>query len=199
MRLYLSIGSPFVRKCRVVIREKGLLPKVEEVAIDFPYKSDPGHLAANPIGQVPALVADDGTTFFDSPLICDYLDSLSGEPRLLPPEGPDHWRVRRLETIGDGMMEMTVKQVLESRRPEAEQSALWRDYWMGGLVRGLDAAETNAPEPTSFDLGSITLAIAATYLDFRLPSLDWRAGRPKLHALRDALEARDSFKETYPR
>jgi glutathione S-transferase len=199
MRLYLSTGSPFVRKCRVVIREKGLLPKVEEVAIDFPYKSDPGHLAANPIGQVPALVADDGTTFFDSTLICAYLDSQSGAPRLLPPEGPDHWRVRRLETIGDGMMEMTVKQVLESRRPENEQSALWKGYWMAGLERAIEAAEANAPDPSSFDLGSITLAIAATYLDFRLPSLDWRAGRPKLHALRDALEERESFGETYPR
>ena len=199
MRLYLSTGSPFVRKCRVVIREKGLLPKVEEVAIDFPYKSDPGHLAANPIGQVPALVADDGVTFFDSTLICAYLDSLSGAPRLLPPEGPDHWRVRRLETIGDGMMEMTVKQVLESRRPEQEQSALWRGYWMGGLERALDTAEANAPDPSSLNIGAISLAIAATYLDFRLPSLDWRSSHPKLYALRDALEQRDSFKETYPR
>ncbi|HWE47608.1 MAG TPA: glutathione S-transferase N-terminal domain-containing protein [Caulobacteraceae bacterium] len=199
MRLYLSTGSPFVRKCRVVIREKGLLPKVEEVAIDFPYKSDPGHLAANPIGQVPALVADDGTTFFNSPVICAYLDSLSGDPRLLPREGPDHWRVRRLETLGDGMNEMTVKQVLESRRPEQQQSAQWKDFWMGGLMRALDQAEANCPDPSSFDLGSISVAIAATYLDFRLPSLDWRAAHPKLHVLRDALEARDSFKETYPR
>lgn len=199
MRLYLSTGSPFVRKCRIVIREKGLLPKVEETAIDFPYKSDPGHLAANPIGQVPALVADDGTTFFNSPVICAYLNSLSGAPRLLPPEGPDHWRVRRLETIGDGMMEMTVKQVLESRRPEDRQSAEWKGHWMGGLNRALDAAEANAPDPSQFDIGSIALAVAATYLDFRLPSLDWRAAHPKLHALRDALEQRESFKETYPR
>ncbi len=200
MRLYLSTGSPFVRKCRVVIREKGLLAKVEEVAIDFPYKSDPGHLAANPIGQIPALVTDDGAAFSNSPVICAYLDSLpSNAPRLLPAEGPDHWRVRRLETLGDGMMEMTVKQVIESRRPEAEQSTQWRDYWMGGLMRGLDAAEANAPDPSRFDLGSISLAIAATYLDFRLPSLDWRAAHPKLHALRDALEERESFKQTYPR
>ncbi|HEY3814815.1 MAG TPA: glutathione S-transferase N-terminal domain-containing protein [Caulobacteraceae bacterium] len=199
MRLYLSTGSPFVRKCRVVIREKGLLPKVEETAIDFPYKSDPGHLAANPIGQVPALVADDGTAYFDSALICAYLDSLSGAPRLLPPEGAEHWRVRRLETIGDAMMEMTVKQVLESRRPEEQQSAEWKGHWTAGLTRAIDMADKEAPDPSSFDLGAITLAIAATYLDFRLPSLDWRSTHPKLHALRDALEERDSFKDTYPR
>jgi glutathione S-transferase len=199
MRLYLSTGSPFVRKCRVVIREKGLLPKVEETAIDFPYKSDPGHLATNPIGQVPALVADDGTALFDSTLICAYLDSLSGAPRLLPPEGAGHWRVRRLETIGDGMMEMTVKQVLESRRPQEQQSDEWKGYWMAGLTRALDMAEESAPEPSNFDLGAVSLAIAATYLDFRLPSLDWRSAHPKLHALRDALEERDSFKETFPR
>jgi glutathione S-transferase len=199
MRLYLSTGSPFVRKCRIVLREKGLLGKVEETAIDFPYKSDPGHLAANPIGQVPALALDDGSSLTNSPVICAYLDSIGSGPRLLPPDGAEHWRVRRTETLADGMMEMTVKQVLEARRPEGEQSALWKDYWMGGLERGLDAAEEAAPDPSTFDLGSIALAVAATYVEFRKPDVDWRKDRPKLAALNDALEQRDSFRETYPR
>ncbi len=199
MRLYLSTGSPFVRKCRIVIREKGLLDRVEETPIDFPYKSDPGHLAANPIGQVPALVTDDGIAFTNSPVICAYLDSIGSGPRLLPPEGPDHWRARRLETTADGMMEMTVKLVLESRRPEAEQSTLWKDYWLGGLSRALDAAEASSPEPSRFDLGAISLAVAATYLDFRRPDMDWRSAHPRLSALQQALEQRQSFKDTYPR
>jgi glutathione S-transferase len=199
MRLYLSTGSPFVRKCRIVLREKGLLDRVEEMAIDFPYKSDPGHLAACPIGQVPALVLDDGTPFTNSPVICAYLDSLAPSPRLCPDPESDHWRARRNEVIGDGMNEMTVKLVLENRRPETEQSPEWKGHWLAGLTRAVDAAEKAAPDASVFDLGSISLAVAATYLDFRRPDMNWREGRPKLAALQAAFEERASFKETYPR
>jgi glutathione S-transferase len=197
MRLYLSSGSPFVRKVRVMIREKGLLPRVEEIAVDFPYKSD-AYTAVNPVGQVPALVADDGTVFVDSPVICAWLDSIGEGPRLLPPEGPDHWRIRRQETIADHACEMAVKLVLESRRPENERSPGWIRDWRAGLYRALDRAEAEAPEPGTFDLGAMSLAIAATYVEFRGQAVDWRDGRPRLAALRDSLEERQSFKDTFP-
>jgi glutathione S-transferase len=96
-------------------------------------------------------------------------------------------------------MEMTVKQVMESRRPDAEQSRTWLGHWMSGLRIGLDNAEAMAPAADAFDLGAVALAVACTYLDFRRPDLDWRAGHPKLAALTAALEQRDSFKATYPR
>ena len=98
MRLYYSPASPFARKCRIVIREKGLEGMVEEVAVD-PYADDPRLLEANPLAQVPALVTDDGLTFVDSPLICGWLDAYSGRPRLLP-EGDAYWRVRRRRKLG---------------------------------------------------------------------------------------------------
>jgi glutathione S-transferase len=199
MRLFMSPGSPFVRKCRIVVREKGLTGRVEEVTLDFPYKTDPAHLAANPIGQVPALVTDDGQAFVDSPLICEYLDSLAAQPQLVPSDGAPRWSALRLETLGDGIMEMTVKLVMESRRPDGERSDTWMEHWRAGMVRALDAAEAQATEPTSLDIGAISLAVAATYVEFRRPDAQWRNGRPRLAALRDALEARDSFRETYPR
>ncbi len=198
MRLYISSGSPFVRKCRVVVREKGLLDRVEEVTMAFPYKEGPEFLAANPIGQVPALATDDGQVMADSPLICAYLDSIGQGPRLLPPEGPEHWRVRRLETLADGILEMTVKAVMESRRPDGERSSTWIGHWNDGLLRALDQAETQAPDPAPLDLGKIALAIAGLYLDFRRPDLDWRARCPRLAALAVALDQRPSFAETRP-
>ena len=198
MRLYLSTGSPFARKCRVVVREKGLLDRVEEVALAFPYKEGEEFLAANPIGQVPALIAEDGLAITNSPMICAYLDSIGAGPRLLAVEGPDHWRVRRMETLADGILEMTVKLVLESRRPEAERSATWSGYWNDGLSRGLDQAEAQVPPDGPLDLGRIALAVAALYVDFRRPDLDWRASRPRLAAFADAMDQRPSFAETRP-
>ena len=45
----------------------------------------------------------------------------------------------------------------------------------------------------------VTLAIAATYADFRYPHIDWRAMAPKTAALQAELEKRQSFIDTYPK
>lgn len=198
MRLYVSGASPFVRKCRIVIREHGLQSRVEEVATD-PYASEPALLAANPLAQVPALVDDAGRTWIDSPLICAILDENGPGRRLLPAEGPDHWDVRRRETLADGVLELGVKWLLELRRPETERSPSWMARWRAGIERGLDGLEALGQTAERLDLGVIATGVAATWLGFRHPTLDWAAGRPRLVALQAALEARPSFADTYPR
>lgn len=199
MRLYITQPSPFARKCRIVAHEKGLAGRIEEIVAD-PYASDSALAAANPLIQVPALVTDDGTVFTDSPLICAWLDAHSDGPRLVPPEsaGEAHWRVRRLETLADGALEMGVKLVLEKRRPESERSASWMARWTHNMGQALDALERWDLKPDPLDLGVITAAVAVTWISFRHPEYDWKTGRPKLVALQEALEARPSFQATRP-
>ena len=197
MRLFVTAPSPFARKCRIVVREKGLIDRVEEVVVD-PYANDPTLLAANPIAQAPALAAD-GHVFTDSPLICAYLDSVGQGPRLIPESGEDYWRTRRLETLADGAMEMGVKWLLELRRPEHERSPTWIARWKDGLRRSLDALEAWAPEADPLDLGVVTTGVCLTWLGFRHPDLNWMSGRPALTALQAELEQRPSFVDTYPR
>lgn len=198
MRLYTSSGSPFARKCRVVRLEKALEGRIEEISAVFPYKDD-AFTAINPIGQVPALVLDDGSVFTDSPLICAYLDEIGTGPKLIPAAGDDHWRVRRLETLADAIMEATVKQVLEGRRPENERSPTWLGYWREGMNRALDVAETQVPDASGpLDMGKIALASAGLYFGFRMPDLDWRSARPRLAAFCDAMDQRPSFAQTRP-
>jgi glutathione S-transferase len=198
MRLYTSTGSPFARKCRVVRLEKGLDGRIEEITAVFPYK-DEDYLRINPIGQVPALVTDDGTVFTDSPLICAYMDEIGSGAKLIPASGEAHWRVRRLETLADAIMESTVKQVLESRRPETERSATWTGYWRDGMNKALDVAEEQVPDASGpLDMGKIALASAGLYFGFRMPDLDWRSNRPKLAAFCDAMDQRPSFAATRP-
>lgn len=198
MKLYMSVGSPFVRKCRIVAREKGLMARFTEVPVDFPYKSGADFLQTNPVGQVPALLTDEGESMSGSPLICAYLDSLGSGPRLLPPEGPDHWRSRRMEALADGILEMTVKTAMERRRPENEQSATWIGHWTDGLNRALDQAEFGDLDPDPLDLGKIALAVVGAYIDFRRPELNWRGRRPRLSQFADRLEERTSFEQTRP-
>lgn len=197
MRLFMTVPSPFVRKCRIVAREKGLADQVEEVVAD-PYANTPELVAANPIAQAPALLTDEGVAFTDSPLICAYLDSIGTGPKLIPASGDEHWRVRRLEVLADSALEMGVKMVLENRRPEHERSPSWLARWRDGMTRALDALEEWNPPADPLDLGVISTGCAVTWIGFRHPDIDWKTGRPNLVALSEGLEQRPSFRETHP-
>jgi glutathione S-transferase len=197
MKLYFSHASPFARKCRIVVRERALLRSVQEVEV-APLDDNPGLLAANPIAQIPALELDDGTTFFNSPVIAAYLDAFPGKPKLLPPLGhQSHWRIRRTETLGDAVLEMAVKMVLENRRPEGERSQTWLDRWRRNMERALDVAEGEV-RPPPLDMGTIALGVIGSYLDLRHPDFDWRSGRPRLTAFTAEVEKMDSFQATRP-
>src|SRR5579875_1472948 len=87
MRLRHSASSPYVRKVMVVAHETGLEPRIERVPT-FVWSPDTDIADDNPIGKVPTLILDDGTALFDSPVICEYLDSLHAGERLFPAAGP---------------------------------------------------------------------------------------------------------------
>ncbi len=197
MKLYITTPSPFARKVRIVAREKGLSARVEEIAVD-PYANAPELLATNPVVQVPTLIAEDGLPLTDSPVIAEYLDALGSGPRLLPAEGPERLRVKRLETLANATLEMGVKLVLEKRRPEHERSPSWMARWTFNMGRALDALEAAAPDAEDFDMGVLSAGIAASWISFRHPDYDWKTGRPHLVALQAALEQRPSFQATVP-
>ena len=199
MKLFVSPTSVFVRKVRIVVREKGLADRVEEIAA-VPVEAAPDLVAANPLSQLPALVDDDGQTWADSGLIAAWLDTKGEGPRLLPDYASDaYWQVRRVETTAAGMNEMMAKIVYENRRPETERSPFWLKRWEGNLMRAFAHAETLCPAPDVFDMGTLTLGVAGTFCDFRLGHLDWRAVAPKVAALHAELEKRQSFIDTYPK
>lgn len=197
MKLYITTPSPFARKVRIVAREKGLSARIEEIAVD-PYANAPELLATNPVVQVPTLIAEDGLPINDSPVICQYLDAIGSGPRLLPAEGAEWLRIKRLETLANATLEMGVKLVLEKRRPEAERSPTWISRWTVNMGRALDALEAAAPEADDFNMGVLSAGIAVSWISFRHPDYDWKTGRPNLVALQAALEQRPSFQTTVP-
>lgn len=199
MKLYITTPSPFARKVRIVAIEKGLSALIEQVVVD-PYANAPELLETNPVVQVPTLIAEDGQPLNDSPVICEYLDRLGGGDDLLPPSGSAEWlRVKRIETLGNQAMEMGVKLVLEKRRPEYERSVMWIERWTANMGRALDALEAENLSADVIDMGSITAGVALTWIGFRHPDYDWKTGRPNLVAFVDAIEARSSFVETFPK
>lgn len=197
MKLYITTPSPFARKVRIVACEKGLSERVEEIAVD-PYANAPELLATNPVVQVPTLIAEDGLPLTDSPVICEYLDVIGSGSRLLPAEGPERLRIKRLETLAGATLEMGVKLVLEKRRPEQERSPSWISRWTFNMGRALDALEAAAPDADDFNMGVLSVGVAVSWISFRHPDYDWKSGRPNLVALQAALEQRPSFRATVP-
>ena len=84
MKLRFSGTSPFVRKVVIQALETGLDSKIERITTAT---TDPALAKENPLCKVPSLTLDDGSHLYDSPVICEYLDSLHGGCRGRPARG----------------------------------------------------------------------------------------------------------------
>jgi len=181
MILRYSGGSPYARKVRVVAFECGLADRLQGIA-SHPWRAPDDLKALNPLGKIPTLVTDDGLVLFDSPVICEYLDSLHTGPKLIPAEGRARWIARRTEALGDGVMDAAVLWRVEiTQRKEQGQLADWVQRQEGAITRTLNVLERDPSALTGpLTIGPIAVACALGYLDFRFGFLDWRKTRPKL-------------------
>ena len=107
MLLNYSPTSPFVRKVTVLLHEIGLADQVTLQSVDG--WAEPEALTAdNPLSMVPTLVLEDGSTLFDSPVICDFLDQRHPGARMLPSSGEARWQVLRDQALADGILDCAV-------------------------------------------------------------------------------------------
>lgn len=201
LSLRFSPTSPYVRKVRAAAIEVGLQDRLELVPTD-PWSADTDLPADNPLGKVPALTAEDGTVLYDSPVICEYLDSLHDGPKLYPAAGPERWRVLRLLALGDGMTDAAVARRLEDMRPAERQVEAWRERQRAAMSRALDSLEREAgtlsAPNASLTIADLSVACALGYLDFRFTADAWRQGRPQLAAWFEPVSARPAIRDTAP-
>ncbi|MGE0061788.1 MAG: glutathione S-transferase N-terminal domain-containing protein [Xanthobacteraceae bacterium] len=106
--------SPFARKVRMAILMLGLADRVEIKPVDLNDPADPLR-RENPLGKIPALVLDDGTTFYDSRVIVEYLDHLAGGDKLFPRDPAARFAQLRLQALCDGLLDAGVLIVYEGR------------------------------------------------------------------------------------
>ena len=199
MKLRYSTTSPYVRKVSVTALELGLDGHIERVPTNtMDPKSD--HAADNPLGKVPALITDEGDKLYDSPVICEYLDSLHDGAPLFPPAGAARWRALRLQALADGILDAAILRMLETRRrPEALRWEGWIKLQGGKIARALDQLEGEAEALAGpLTIGQIAVGCALGYLDFRFPENAWRAARPALAAWYEGFSQRPSMQQTEP-
>jgi glutathione S-transferase len=198
MKLRYSSTSPYARKVLVCAAERGLSETIEIIAT-VPGNLESGLRAENPLDKVPALITDDGMALYDSPVICEYLDSLPGGPALFPPAGADRWRALRLQALADGLLDAALASVMESRRPEGERSAGFVTLQKGKINRALDEMNADiAALEGALHIGIVTVGCALGYLDLRFADDDWRKDRPALDAWFEGFSQRPSMTETAP-
>jgi glutathione S-transferase len=184
-----SPASPFGRKVKIAALELGLMDTIEIVAADTNDPADPLR-QQNPLGKIPTLVLEDGTTLFDSRVIVDYLDHLAGGGKIIP-AGEARFPQLRLQALADGICDAALLQVYETRfRPEEGRNAAWLANQAGKVSRALIALEVTPPAyPDRPRIGEIALACALGYLDLRFAGT-WRAEYPALVAWLDAFAAK---------
>ncbi|MES2316371.1 MAG: glutathione S-transferase C-terminal domain-containing protein [Pseudomonadota bacterium] len=202
MKLIGSLASPYVRKVRVVLAEKKLecVFEIEDV-----WTAESKIHLSNPLGKVPCLIMEDGSSMYDSRVIAEYLDTLTPVCKLLPPNGRDRADVKVWEALADGVLDAAVLVRLErTLRPEAQQSAAWIDRQMVKVHAGLATMSANLRESpfckgNHYTLADVAVGCTLGWLDFRFPQIDWRADYANLAKLFDKLSERPSFKDTLPK
>ena len=195
MKLYYSNTSPYVRKVMACAIACGLDQQIKPADTN-PHVSPPDLLRDNPLSKVPCLVTEDGLALFDSPVICEYLDSV-GAGGLFPPAGAARWRALKLQAIGDGLMDAAVLRRMDQGRPMEDARAASMERQRAAMARTLDTLEGEALAD-HLDIGTITVACALGYMDLRFAGDAWREGRPKLTAWFKTMQARPEISRTAP-
>lgn len=199
LKIYIALASPFSRKVRVTVAELGLCDEVEYHLQD-PREDTESIDARDPLACVPTLETDDGQVICDSVVICEYLNALAGGALLPPGSDPARWDAGRRHALGDGILHSAFPLHAELLRDQGHQDPALIAREETTLQRTFDALDEDpATRPgRPLDLGAIAIGCALGWLDLRFPHLHWRAGRPRLAAWMEHINARPSFQSTRP-
>lgn len=194
MKLFSADASPFARKVRACAVAREIDRQIEIIPTD-PHVYPPALLAANPLSKIPCLITSDGRALFDSPVICEFLDTIGDAPPMFPPKGGPRWKALKQQAVGDGIMDAAVfrRGLRGLTGREAEHA-----HHKGAIDRALDLLEMELPH-RGVDIGTVSVACALGYLDLRFAGEDWRGRRPVLAAWFAAISAEPALAATAPK
>ena len=191
MILRSSPSSPFGRKARIAVSLLGFDGEVKIEPADTTDVNDSVR-RQNPLGKIPVLIAEDGTAYYDSRVILDYLDDRAGGGKIVPREPKARLAALRLQALCDGILDASILTIYEARWRQADRrEPKWLEHQAGKVTRALAALEAAPPALDGGlpNVGQITLACVLGYRDFRFAG-DWRSDHPRLVAWLDSFAAR---------
>jgi glutathione S-transferase len=199
MKLHWSPRSPFVRKVMIVAHERGLVERITCVrtvaAMTTPHVE---LMKDNPLSKIPTLVLRDGSVIYDSPVICEYLDLLDGNPKLFPTDFRARLIAQRRQALGDGFLDLLVLARNErERKPRSDAHLKSAAVRKAAVLKSLDE-EAMALAAAPFGIGHIAIGCALSYLDFRFAEENWRKDHPRIASWHYAFATRPSVRATEP-
>ena len=199
--------SPYGRKVEVSLREKGIKYDVE---YDLPWSKGTCVADFSPLQQLPILLADDGEVLYDSTFILEWLEDHYPSPPLRPESSREALIDKKLQVLGERLMEIASMVIFELQRDVPSQA--WLDRQTRKMVGGVEELERIVSEHRRGDIENIMygdIAVSTTLLmyDFvyetgfggDIEAFVWRDGNKSLSAYIANIERRPSFQETKPR
>lgn len=193
MKLYSSPISPYARKVMILARLSGIV--LDECPPET--GGSHGYLAGdNPLGKIPALEWQPGQFLFDSPVICEYLDSLRDKP-LLPLEGHSRYIQLWQHALGDGLSDAVYNYRSETARPAKlhwDEMIARHDQAIQNAVATLEKISPWLGEDWTF--GNISIICGLDYAGYRAHHFDWKSAAPKLNDWHARFSKMSVWKET---
>lgn len=199
LKLISATPSPYARKVRIALAEKGL---PFELLTEVPWDNTTTTPRHNPLEKLPVLLLEDGSSVYESSYILQFLELKYPQVPLVPSD-PDGWlAARKLEVLCDGVCDAVVLSLFEKMRPgggSAEWLARQRRKIEGGVGEMAKlVGEREWAVGGQFGLGDIAVGTALGYMNVRFPELAWRTLYPNLARFSDRIEQRPSFRDTVP-
>ncbi|MFO1024249.1 MAG: glutathione S-transferase N-terminal domain-containing protein [Acetobacteraceae bacterium] len=200
MKLLSATPSPYARKVRIALAEKGI---PFELITEVPWDNTTQTPRYNPLEKLPVLILEDGTAVYESRFILEYLEARFPTPPLLPDGIDERLAARQVEVLADGVCDAFVLLFWERHRPPEQQSRAWMARQQRKIDGGLAALARIAGDRAfvigdRFGLADIVTGTVTAYLAVRDPSQPWRERHPNLGHLSDRLEQRESFRTSRP-
>ncbi len=155
----------------------------------------------NPLGRIPSLILEDGTTLIDSAAILDWLDQEVGPERaLLPPGGASRQQALQRLALASGVIDKVMASAYERLvRPEPYRWPEWiarcRTQAEGGIAA---LAAQSWPADAPLDQACITATCLIRYICQADPDLLPSGRYSSLEALSQRCEALPAFRATWP-
>ena len=198
-KLISATPSPFARKVRIALAEKGL---AFELLTEVPWDSTTSTPRYNPLEKLPILLLPDGASVYESSYILQYLELKFPEVPLLPADVDGKLAALKLEVLCDGVCDAIVLTLFEKLRPgggSPEWLARQRRKIDGGIAEMARlVGDRHWAVGDCFGLGDIAVGTALGYLAVRFPEMPMRSMYPNLALFSDRLEQRPSFKDSVP-
>ncbi len=205
MKLISATPSPWARKVRILLIEKGL---DAEIVNDVPWSPATAVPQFNPLEKLPILITDEGESIYESRLIVEWIELNYPEPRMIPCDKEGYILTKKLEVLADGVLDAMLLYMFARRQQPLDQE--WSDRQerkvhggvteiarqIGGRRFAVGDRFSLADAAVGAMLGS--LAFGRQSFPIAVPQGDWSDNFPDLARYFDNLSLRPSLAATVP-